>query len=128
MCASPARPAAAARRRARAGRRACRSRPEDVRWCRLRGPGWGAVRSFVPREDVVGDAPQVVGRPFRPGQCGRGFGMGLGGELAGPLEAEEADVGEFAMSLVAPMWLAELLVALGHVENVVDDLEKDPQL
>jgi hypothetical protein len=36
---------------------------------------------------------------------------GLGGELAGPLEAEEADVGEFAMSLVASTGLAELLVA-----------------
>ena len=32
------------------------------------------------------------------------------------------------MSLVASMWLAELLVALGHVEDVVDDLEEDAQL
>src|SRR4029077_266358 len=33
-----------------------------------------------------------------------------------------------SMSLIASMWLAELLVALGDVEDVVDDLEEDPQL
>ena len=32
------------------------------------------------------------------------------------------------MALVAAPWLAQLLVASGHVEDVVDDLEEDAKL
>ena len=52
----------------------------------------------------------------------------LGGQLAGALESEQADVGELAMSLIAAPRLAELLVAAGDVEDVVDDLEQDAEL
>ena len=51
-------------------------------------------RSFVSGEDVVGDPPQVGGVALGLGQRGGGLRVGLGGELARSLEAEEADVGE----------------------------------
>src|SRR6476620_5967853 len=112
MCVSPAPPAATARRRGRGGppgrRSPAAAAPTDL--CRLRWPGWGADRSFVPREDVVGHAPQILGLAACLGQRRGRFAMRLGSQLSGPLEAEKADVGEFAMSLVASMWLSELLV------------------
>src|SRR5215207_4593787 len=128
MCASPARPAAAARRRAGAGRPGRRSRSGAAGCCRLRCPGWGAVRSFVPCENVVGHALQIVCVSAGLRQRRNRLRVRLGREIAGPVEPEKADVSEFAMSLVASMWLAELLVALGHVEDVVDDLEENSQL
>src|SRR5215218_343050 len=54
--------------------------------------------------------------------------MRFGRQLAGPLEPEQADVGELAMSLVAAVGLSKLLVASGDVQNVVDDLEENAQL
>src|SRR6476646_2463025 len=110
MVSCPVRPAAAAPRRDRAGPPGRRSPAAAALLSRLRCPGWGAVRSFVPREDVVGHAPQVLGLAARLGQRRGRLPVRVGGQLASPVEAEKADVGEFAMSLVASMWLAELLV------------------
>src|SRR5215218_8855772 len=54
--------------------------------------------------------------------------MGLGGQLAGPLEPEQADVGDLSMSLIAAVRLPELLVRAGDVVDVVNVLEEDALL
>src|SRR5262245_17758323 len=85
-------------------------------------------RSFVPGEDVVGYPPQLRCVSGGFGEVVKRLRMRLGRKLTRPLEAVKADVGEFAMSLVASARLAEPLVASGHVEDVVDDLEENAQL
>ena len=68
-----------------------------------------------------------------------GLGVGLGerlarvrvrlrGQLACPVEAECAHVGQLAVPFVASTRLAELFVASGDVEDVIDDLEEDAEL
>ena len=46
----------------------------------------------------------------------------------GPVEPVAAHVGHLAVPLIAPLRLAERDVRAGHVEDVVDDLEEDPEL
>ena len=54
--------------------------------------------------------------------------MGLGGQLARPVDAELAHVGPLPVALIAALWLSKCKVRAGHVEYVVDDLEQQPQL
>src|SRR5687768_7168574 len=54
--------------------------------------------------------------------------MRFGGQLPRSVEAVDAHVGELAMALVRALRLAECLLLTCHVEDVVDDLEKDTQL
>ena len=54
--------------------------------------------------------------------------MALAGQLAGPLEAEDAHVCALPVALVRPLRLPERFLVPGHVEDVVDDLEEDAQL
>src|SRR5436305_12563096 len=78
--------------------------------------------------DEVGYAFQVSRVALRLTQCLARLLVGGGGELSGLFEAEQADIGDFAMTLIRALGLAELLVRTGHVENVVDDLEQDAEL
>ena len=72
-------------------------------------------------------ALRVVVSPWASSRA-RPLIAGLGRELAGAVEAEEADVGQLAVPFIGAVRLAQLLVAAGHVEDVIDDLEEDPEL
>src|SRR5687768_9426925 len=53
-----------------------------------------AQRSGLARMDEVGDQLEVVGVGVDRGERIARSAVGLGGQLAGPVEAEEADVGD----------------------------------
>ena len=54
--------------------------------------------------------------------------MRFGRHGPGPVEPVAAHVGHLAVTLIAPLRLAEREVRAGHVEDVVDDLEQNPEL
>ena len=57
-----------------------------------------------------------------------GLAVRLGREIHRFLQPEQGHVGELAVPLIGALWLSELGVRTGHVEDVVDDLEEDPEL
>ena len=64
----------------------------------------------------------------RPAERVAGVAVRLLRHPARPLEAVLADVGELAVALVAALRLAQRVLGARHVEDVVDDLEEDPEL
>src|SRR5687767_7989196 len=66
----------------------------------------------------------AVGRLQRPD----GLLMRLLCELASPLQPIKADIGQFAMSLVAAARFSELLVGARDIEDVIDDLKEHAEL
>ena len=76
---------------------------------------------------IVGQVVRSAGAA--PRQCLAGPAMGgSAASSRAPSSPNAADVGELAVSLVAALRLAELLVGAGHVEDVVDDLEEHAEL
>ena len=89
--------------------------------CRRRGC---SIFSLV---NVVGDALQVVGFAFDFGQGRQSLTVRRRSELARFFETVKADICHFSVPLVTSLRLAEGFVTAGHVEDVVDYLEKDSQ-
>ena len=57
-----------------------------------------------------------------------GVAVGVGGHPARAVDTVLAHVGQLPMALVTALRLPQGVLGTGHVEDVVDDLEQDPQL
>src|SRR5919204_4523631 len=97
--------------------RSMRSRIRGMEGYRLGGPG----------EDEVGDLLEVGRVCGRRGAQGAARGVvTLLRQYPRALQPELADVRALAKALVASLGLAEVGVGAGDIEDVVDDLEQDP--
>ena len=83
----------------------------------------------------MGAVDEVLGEGFEGGggfaegfEGGEGVGDELGGVVLGLLDAEDGGPGGFVGGGVLAGGLAELVGGLGHVEDVVDDLEGEAGL
>ena len=85
-------------------------------------------RSHLPLDDEFGERFQPLGGcPERTQSGQRGIQLLAGFGLAG-FQTEQAWIGVFSLALIFVRCFAHLLGRGGDVENVIDDLKREPQM